>query len=256
MSEPTLVAKGGFSRLKIELSYDGTNYAGWAKQPDQITIQGEIEKALATILGVQVEVVAAGRTDAGVHATQQFIHVDIPDNYSEIENLAFRLNQLLKSDIRIIKSELAPNEFHARFSAKVRRYHYKIADGLQVLPPLSRFDTAEWFRKLDEGLMNEASAQLVGTHDFKAFCKFRADQNTVRNLREFSWHRDGSILVGEFEADAFCYSMVRNLVGAAVCIGEGRFPKEWLLKVLNEQERVSDSYVFPAHGLTLTSVKY
>ena len=104
--------------------------------------------------------------------------------------------------------------------------------------------------------MNEACAQLIGSHDFKAFCKYREDQNTVRNLREFKWERVENILVAHVAADSFCYSMVRNLVGAAVCIGEGRFPKEWILKVLNEQERVADSYVFPAKGLTLAEVNY
>jgi len=256
MSEPTLSPKSGFSRFKLELTYDGTNYFGWAKQPDQPTIQGAIESALATVIGSPIEAVVAGRTDAGVHASQQFIHIDIQNSTTEIENLAYRLNRLLNSDIRILKCEIAPRDFHARFSARARRYRYKIADGLQVIPPLERFDTAEWFRKLDEKLMNEACAELVGRHDFKAFCKFREIQNTVRTLREFSWHRSGEILIAEVEADSFCYSMVSNLVGAAVCIGEGRFPKEWILKVLNEQERIAESYVFPAKGLTLAAITY
>ena len=111
MSEPTLEPKSGFSRLKIELSYDGTNYSGWAKQPDQPTIQGAIESALATVIGSPIEAVVAGRTDAGVHASQQFIHIDIQNSTTEIENLAYRLNRLLNSDIRILKCEIAPRDF-------------------------------------------------------------------------------------------------------------------------------------------------
>ena len=255
MSEPTLSPKSGFSRFKLELTYDGTNYFGWARQPDLKTLQGEMEGALATIFGEKIESVVAGRTDSGVHAAQQFIHIDLPES-SPVENLVYRLNRILDSDIRVLNFERVSGDFHARFSAKSRKYIYKIADNNQIVPPLARFDTAEWFRPLDENLMNEACAQLIGSHDFKAFCKFREIQNTVRTLREFSWHRSGEILIAEVEADSFCYSMVRNLVGAAVCIGEGRFPKEWLLKVLTEQERISESYVFPAQGLTLVSITY
>ena len=255
MSEPTLSPKSGFSRFKLELTYDGTNYFGWAKQPDQKTLQGEIEGALATLFGEKIESIVAGRTDSGVHAKQQFIHIDLPES-SDIENLVYRLNRILDADIRALNVERVSGDFHARFSAKSRKYIYKIADNNQIVSPLARFDTADWFRPLDENLMNEACAQLIGSHDFKAFCKYREDQNTVRNLREFKWERVENILVAHVAADSFCYSMVRNLVGAAVCIGEGRFPKEWILKVLNEQERVADSYVFPAKGLTLAEVNY
>ena len=256
MNEPTLSPKSGLIRLKIELSYDGTNFAGWAKQPDQRTIQGEVEAALSKVIGIDAETIVAGRTDAGVHALAQIVHLDVPESYSDIENLAFKLNRILDGDIRIISCELAPENFHARYSALSRTYQYKIIDGLEVVPPLQRFDIAPWYRKLDEKLMSEASSLLLGTKDFEAFCKFRADQSTVRTLQEFSWRRDGQTLIATVRADSFCYSMVRNLVGAVVCIGEGRYEKGWIVKVLEEKERVSDSYVFPANGLTLVSVEF
>ena len=256
MNEPTLNPESGLIRLRIDLSYDGTNYAGWAKQPDQRTIQGEIEGALAKVIGSPVEAVTGARTDAGVHATGQVIHIDIPQSSTDIENLAFRLNQILDGDIRINNTSPAPKDFHARFSALSRTYKYKIIDGLKVVPPFARFDTATWFRHLDEKLMNEACAQLLGKHDFKAFCKFNPDQTTVRTLMEFNWERAGEVLEARVKANAFCHSMVRNLVGAAVCIGEQRFEKEWMVKVLEEQERVSNSYVFPASGLTLINIEY
>ncbi len=256
MNEPTLNPKSGLFRLKIILSYDGTNFAGWAKQPDQRTVQGEVEAALTKVISAPTETIVAGRTDAGVHALAQVIHLDIPESFTDIENLSFKLNRILDEDIRIINCESAPENFHARYSALSRTYQYKIIDGLAVVPPLNRYDTAGWYRKLDENLMNKASQLLIGTKDFKAFCKFRADQSTVRTLIEYSWKREDERLIATVRADSFCYSMVRNLVGAIVCIGEERYPLEWITKVLDEKERVSDSYVFPANGLTLASVEY
>ncbi len=262
--EPTLEPKSGFlalRRLKIELTYEGTNYAGWAFQPDQRTLQGEIESAISKIARTKVETIVAGRTDAGVHARQQFIHVDIPQNPLppditwDIPNWAYKLNRILDEDIRILKVEDAPPGFHARFSPTERRYEYKIADDLQIVKPLERFDVEPWYRKLDIDLMNEAGNYLLGEHDFKAFCKFREDQTTIRTLMKFHWRRaENGFLIADVRANAFCYSMVRNLVGAAVCVGEGRFPKEWVLEVLANKERVSDSYVFPGRGLTLTEI--
>jgi tRNA pseudouridine38-40 synthase len=257
MSKPTVSLASGFRRLRIDLAYDGTNYAGWAAQPDHRTIEGELTEALSKLAGTPVEPVVAGRTDAGVHAAAQVVHVDVPTEVDDTENWAFRLNRILDPDIRILRIEVAPAEFHARFSALSRQYEYRLADGNQIVKPLERFNTASWFRSLDVQRMNEVSALLLGEHDFTAFCKFREDQTTVRNLMKFNWMRLSSgILVADVLANAFCYSMVRNLVGAAVAVGEGRFEKEWALAILNNKERVSDSYVFPANGLSLVNVKY
>lgn len=256
MNEPTLNPKSGLLRFRLDLSYDGTNYAGWAKQPDQHTIQGALESALSKIIGIDVEILAGGRTDAGVHATGQVAHIDIPETFTETENLAYRINRVLNPDIRVKRIALAPKDFHARFSAKSRSYIYKIIDNNDVVPPLNRLDTATWYRKLDERAMNMAVKALLGKHDFKAFCKHNPDLNTVRDLKEFKFRRNGNLLEARVTANAFCYSMVRNLIGAAVCIGESRYEKDWIIKVLEERERVSDSYVFPASGLTLAEIKY
>ncbi len=261
--EPTLNPKSGFLRLKIELCYDGTNYAGWAYQPDQRTLEGELRGAISKMVRTDVELIVAGRTDAGVHATQQFVHIDIPQNPPapeinwDIPNWAYRLNRILDEDIRILEVTQAPVDFHARFSPMERHYIYKIADDLKTIPPLARFDIEPWYRNLDEDLMNDACNYLLGEHDFKAFCKFREDQTTVRTLMKFHWSRDANgYLQADVRANAFCYSMVRNLVGAAVAVGEGRFPKEWVLELLQNKERVSDSYVFPGRGLTLVKVVF
>ena len=173
MSEPTVTLASGFVRLRIDLTYDGTNYAGWAPQPDQRTIEGELTSAISKLAGVQVEPVVAGRTDAGVHATAQVMHVDVPKDADDIPNWVFRLNRILDQDIRILKVSIAADDFHARFSAIEREYQYRLADDNQILPPLERFNTSTWFRPLDVHRLNEVSSLLLGEHDFVAFCKFR-----------------------------------------------------------------------------------
>ena len=256
MSEPTLYPESGFLRLRIDLAYDGTNYAGWAKQPDQRTIQEEIENALVKITQSPIETVVAGRTDAGVHASGQVIHVDLPEN-SEIKELVFKLNRMLDEDIRILKVTVMDKGFHARFSATERSYTYTILDGNQVVSPLHRLDVAPWYRSLDVEILNSASALLIGNHDFAAFCKFREGATTVRNLNRFNWVRDDAgYLIANIAANAFCYSMVRNLVGAVVCVAEGRNNYDWISAMLANKERVPDSLVFVARGLTLRHVEY
>ena len=256
MTEPTLYPESGFRRLRIELAYDGTNFSGWAVQPDRRTVQLCVEDAISKIARLNVETIVAGRTDAGVHATGQVIHVDVPENMG-LDDLGYKLNRILDEDIRINQIEIAPPAFHARFSALRRYYEYRILDENKVIPPLARFNTASWYRPLDVDVMNQASALLLGTNDYAAFCKFREGGTTIRTLEKYSWHRDrDGYLVADVVADAFCYSMVRNLVGAIVCVADGRKDPDWISTLLANKERVSDSLVFPARGLTLYQVDY
>jgi len=256
MTEPTLYPESGFLRLRIDLAYDGSNFSGWAIQPDRRTVQAQVEEAIKKIARVRIESIVAGRTDAGVHATGQVIHVDIPDSIA-IEDLAYKLNRILDEDIRINRIEVAPPAFHARFSALRRYYQYRILDENKVIQPLARLNTAGWYRPLDLNLMNQASKLLLGTNDFAAFCKYREGATTVRTLEKYEWVRDSEgYLVADVVADAFCYSMVRNLVGAVVCVADGRFEPSWIKTLLENKERVSDSLVFPARGLTLYKVDY
>ena len=256
MTEPTLYPESGFLRLRIDLAYDGSNFSGWAIQPDRRTVQAQVEEAIEKIARVRIESIVAGRTDAGVHATGQVIHVDIPDSIA-IEDLAYKLNRILDEDIRINRIEVAPPAFHARFSALRRYYQYRILDENKVIQPLARLNTAGWYRPLDLDLMKQASKLLLGTNDFAAFCKYREGATTVRTLEKYEWVRDSEgYLVADVVADAFCYSMVRNLVGAVVCVADGRFEPSWIKTLLENKERVSDSLVFPARGLTLYKVDY
>lgn len=256
MTEPTLYPESGFCRLRIDLSYDGTNFFGWAIQPDRRTVQESVERALSTAAQLAVQTVVAGRTDAGVHASGQVIHVDVPESL-ELENLLYKLNRILDEDVRINQIQIAPSAFHARFSALRRHYKYRILDANKVVQPLARFNTVPWFRQLDLDLLNRASTLLLGTHNFAAFCKFREGGTTIRTLQSFCWTRDHEgVLTADVIADAFCYSMVRNLIGAIVCVADGRKDFAWVSTILENRERVSDSQVFPAHGLTLYQVDY
>ena len=256
MTEPTLYPESGFRRLRIDLAYDGTNFSGWAIQPDRRTVQEVVETALSTVAQSPAQTIVAGRTDAGVHATGQVIHVDLPETL-ELEDLAYKLNRILDEDVRINAIEIAPTAFHARFSALRRCYEYRILDENRVIQPLARLNTAPWYRPLDVDVMNRASALLLGTHNYAAFCKYREGATTIRTLETYQWRRDEEgCLVADVVADAFCYSMVRNLVGAIVCVADGRKGPEWISTLLEDKERVSDSLVFPARGLTLYKVDY
>lgn len=262
MKEPTLTPESGFLRFRIDFSYDGTNFSGWAKQRDQRTVQGEMEAALEPITRNPISLQVAGRTDAGVHATNQVAHFDLPErdqngNEWDLSDVTYRLNRILPEDIRIHQTSLAPKFFHARFSALSRSYIYKIADGGQLLPPLLRYDTATWYRPLDVEKMNEAIRPLLGEHDFASYCKARDTGTTIRTLKEFSLKRESNnFITATITADAFCHSMVRSLIGAAVCVGEGRFEPTWMKELLDGKERIGESLVFPARGLTLTNVTY
>ena len=256
MTEPTLYPESGFRRLRIDLAYDGTNFSGWAIQPDRRTVQEVVETALSTVAQSPAQTIVAGRTDAGVHATGQVIHVDLPESL-ELEDLVYKLNRILDEDVRINAIEIAPVAFHARFSALRRYYEYRILDENKVIQPLARLNTAPWYRPLDVDVMNRASALLLGTHNYAAFCKYREGATTIRTLETYQWRRDEEgCLVADVVADAFCYSMVRNLVGAIVCVADGRKDPEWISTLLEDKERVSDSLVFPARGLTLYKVDY
>jgi tRNA pseudouridine38-40 synthase len=261
MAQPTLFPESGFRRLRLDIAYDGTNFFGWAAQPDRRTIQDLVEEALSRIARVDVESIVAGRTDAGVHATGQVVHVDVPDVIFDGEltykDLRYKLNRILDEDVRIMEITDAPAGFHARFSALRRYYSYKILDNNDVIPPLSRHDVASWYRPLDVDLMNQASALVLGHHDFAAFCKYKEGGTTIRTLEKYHWQRTTEgLLVADVVADAFCYSMVRNLVGAVVCVADGRKDPSWMGELLANKERVSDSLVFPARGLTLYQVDY
>ncbi len=246
-------------RVRLDLSYDGTDFAGWARQPGQRTVQGTVEDALHTILRGPAVLTVAGRTDAGVHATGQVAHADIPaGSWADLcDSLLRRLAGVLPRDVRVRSLAPSPAGFDARFSALTRCYGYRLTDSPWGVEPLRRPDTVHWPRRLDPHAMQVAAAGLLGAHDFAAYCRRRPNATTIRTLTKLNWRRDpDGTVVACFEADAFCHSMVRSLVGALLDVGTGLRPTDWPIRILRGGVRDARVNVAPAHGLTLLQVRY
>jgi tRNA pseudouridine38-40 synthase len=244
------------TRLRLDLAYDGAGFHGWATQPGLRSVQEELERAIATVLRLDapVPLTCAGRTDTGVHARGQVVHVDLDDVDPDV--VARRLRRILPDDISLMGLAEAPPGFDARFSALERRYVYRLADRPGA-DPLTRGHVVAWPRGLDVDAMNAAAAQLLGEHDFAAFCRKRAGATTIRTLRELSTTRSAEGLVETtVRADAFCHSMVRSLMGALVAVGEGRHELAWAGDVLTAGVRDPRVKVMPPHGLVLEEVVY
>ncbi|MFJ8309078.1 MULTISPECIES: tRNA pseudouridine(38-40) synthase TruA [unclassified Streptomyces] len=252
----------GLVRVRLDLSYDGKDFSGWAKQPGgRRTVQGEIEGALRTVTRSEetYDLTVAGRTDSGVHARGQVAHVDLPEDVwaEHREKLLRRLAGRLPHDVRIWRVAKAPNGFNARFSAVWRRYAYRVTDNPGGVDPLLRGHVLWHDWELDVEAMNAASADLLGEHDFAAYCKKREGATTIRTLQELSWVRgDDGIVTATVRADAFCHNMVRSLVGALLYVGDGHRGPEWPGKVLAAAVRDSSVHVVKPHGLTLEEVGY
>ena len=262
-------------RLRLDISYDGSDFHGWAKQPGLRTVQGEIEDALQQVTRAEnvSQLTVGGRTDAGVHARGQVAHVDLGER--ELRNwlrseyqgenlntqlMRRRLNGLLHrnaEDAQIQAISEVTRDFDARFSALARRYEYRIADEGAFIDPLQRRFTVRVEHSLDDELLNTASSSLLGLRDFATFCKAREGATSIRTLQKFEWVRDDSgVLVGTIQADAFCHSMVRALVGGVTAVASGKFSGSELLALADSLERTSKFVVMPAHGLSLEEIYY
>jgi tRNA pseudouridine38-40 synthase len=258
-------------RLRLDLAYDGTDFSGWAVQPQRRTVAGCLSDALAHLFADLAGLTVAGRTDAGVHATGQVCHVDVPRAAFEdlgaahgkrppidpAASLLRRLAGLLPDDLRVHGVSVAPPGFDARFSALSRRYEYRVTDAPGGGNPLQRRYTLAWGRPLDVPSLAAAAAGMVGEHDFAAFCRHKDDATTIRAISRLVWRREADgVLVATVEADAFCWSMVRSLIGALLAVGDGRRPVGWPASLLSRSVRADDVMVAPAHGLTLVAVGY
>ncbi|WP_245708615.1 tRNA pseudouridine(38-40) synthase TruA [Ruania alba] len=261
MNTPTI-------RIRLDLGYDGTEFSGWAAQPGRRTVEGELAAGMARVLRLpSVRLTVAGRTDAGVHARGQVVHVDLPEqawaaapgrsDRTPGVALVHRLAAVLPRDIVVRHAERAPDGFDARFSAIWRRYAYRIADDAQHRDPLTRAWVTWHRRTLDVSAMDLAAQLLLGEHDFAAYCRPREGATTIRTLLDFRWSRDEhDLAVAHVRADAFCHSMVRALVGASLAVGEGRREVSWPAEVLRAGVRDSAVGVAPARGLALEEVRY
>ena len=246
---------GGSVRLRLGISYDGTDFAGWARQPGLRTVCGVLEEHLTKVLREDVQLTVAGRTDAGVHAEGQVAHLDTSAE-PDLQKLVHRMARFLPRDVRITSIAFAHKDFDARFSAIRRHYVYRVTTAPYGAEPLEARFRVGVRRGLDVDAMQDASSRLLGLHDFAAFCRHRDGATTVRELQRFSWRQSGDRLDAHVSADAFCWSMVRSLVGAAIAVGEGRRAPEWVAGLLDERARSSAVTVAPAHGLSLVGVDY
>ena len=238
---------------RIDLSYDGTGYRGYASQVGLRTVQGELESALETILGTGVVTSVAGRTDAGVHARHQVVSFQHP--YLDPVPLARSLNGILGPEMSFMAISETQEDFSARFSATWRRYRYLIDRG-PAPDPLRRHEA--WFpgRVVDLQLMREVAADLVGEHDFSSFCRHVEGKSNVRRLTSAEWVENGDFLEFWVKANAFCHQMVRSLVGHTYDIGRGFTEPGSTAAVIAARDRSQVATVAPAHGLTLWEVGY
>ncbi len=248
-------------RIRLDLSYDGGEFSGWAAQPGRRTVEETLGTALGHVLRLDAppRLTVAGRTDAGVHARGQVAHADVPGQAwaAHADAAPRRLGRALPPDLRVRAIGPAPDGFDARFSALWRRYSYRVCDDPASADPLRRHDTLWHPRRLDLAAMNDAAAGLLGEHDFAAFCRRRDGATTVRALRRLDWLRDADgVAVGTVVADAFCHNLVRALVGALLAVGEGGRLPSWPAEVLAAAIRDPAVRVVPPYGLCLEEVRY
>ena len=252
-------------RWRLDISYDGTNFSGWAAQAGRRTVQGELEVWLARILRLaeHPRLVCAGRTDAGVHARGQVAHVDLDAAIVDdgATALTRRLNGVLGGDCVVRRISVAPPGFDARFGAIWRRYVYGISDSGVPPDPLYRYQIAQLPVEVDLARFHEEAGALLGLRDFGAFCRQREGASTIRTLLELAGRRIASgpmagVIECSVRADAFCHSMVRSLVGALVAVATGQRDHDWLVAVTERAVRDPAIIVMPAAGLTLEEVRY
>jgi tRNA pseudouridine38-40 synthase len=250
-------------RLRIDLAYDGAPYAGFARQPDQLTVQGALEGALERLLGQPVATTGAGRTDRGVHALAQVVHLDVvatPPRAAtalrDLPSLRSRLDHLVGPAITIWTVRPVPAHFDARFSARTRGYRYRLVDA-PAADPVRRVDRWHVGEPLEVGAMRRGARLLLGEHDFASFCRRAPGRTTVRRLTEVtvSRPRAGRVDV-RLEGTAFCHQQVRSIVGCLVEVGRGRQAPTWIGEVLAARDRAAAARVAPPQGLTLERVGY
>ena len=265
---------GGFLRVRLDVSYDGGPFSGWALQPGRRTVQGVLEEALHMLLRRAVRVTVAGRTDAGVHARGQVVHLDLTEaewlglpRGHELDPAVAMLRRIrgalsrvlgdLTGAVEVHRISLAPPGFDARFSALWRRYSYRIADGPALWDPLGRYSTLWHKNPLDVSLLNEGASKLLGLQNFLSFCKPREGATTIRELQRFEFTRaEDGVIVATIQADAFCHNMVRALIGSALYVGEGVEEPGWLHERLLARKRDAKSVLAAPHPLVLEEVAY
>jgi tRNA pseudouridine38-40 synthase len=239
-------------RYFIELSYDGTPFVGWQRQPSGDSVQSCLEDALSILFRKPLSIVGAGRTDAGVHAHQLFAHVDLDEHVDQ--DLTFRLNKLLPKEIAVRNIIAVAQDAHARFDAVSRSYRYHITT--QKNPFLQK-RSYQFAKPLDLDLMNQAAKILIDHEDFKCFSKSKTDVKTyVCDIQQVHWQQNGSELVFFIQANRFLRNMVRSIVGTLIEVGLRKISISDFEAILASRDRSQAGYSVPAHGLYLEKVNY
>ncbi len=252
-------------RIALGVEYDGAPFCGWQSQAEGSTVQDTLQSALSQIAGDQItnehtaaepiSVIAAGRTDTGVHALEQVVHFDTQAE-RPLTAWVRGVNALLPPSIAVRWAHPVPDEFHARFSAHGRSYRYFLIN--RAVRPAIQASKVGWFHApLDVTLMQTAAQYLLGAHDFSAFRAAQCQaKSPVKHLHQLDIHRQDEMLIFDFSADAFLHHMVRNIIGCLVYVGKGKYPPSWLSEVLASRERSLAAPTFAPDGLYLRRIKY
>ncbi len=244
------------SRIAMSLEYDGSAYCGWQSQPGQLTVQTTLEHALTRIAAHPIEVVCAGRTDKGVHASEQIIHFD-SDSLRDERAWIWGGNSYLPKNIRLHWARTVSDDFHARFSAQSRRYAYVLQT--TAIPPaiLEPYISWHWRGGLNVEAMSKAAALFLGEHDFSSLRAAGCQAKTaIRKIIFSELKQQQNFIIFEVEANAFLYHMVRNIMGVLLEIGWGRQPLDWVKELLEAKDRRLAALTAPPNGLYLSQVKY
>lgn len=242
-------------RIRLILAYDGTNYVGWQTQPNGVSVQETVEKALSEVTKAPVVLHGSGRTDSGVHAAAQVAHFDTEARMAA-DKFAIAANMHLPPDIRVLWSEECSPDFHARFSAKKKQYRYTVRVGMHA-DVFSRLTALQLHHVPDLAAMQRAAMDAIGTHDFRAFMSTGTRmENTVRTIEQSEWTQNGPFLVYTVTGNGFLYNMVRILVGTMLEIGFGLRAEDSIRVALETQNRSDAGPTAPAHGLLLARVCY
>jgi len=242
-------------RIALGIEYDGFPFCGWQSQAEGQTVQDTLQSALSQIAGEQISVVAAGRTDTGVHAVEQVVHFNT-EVVRPLTAWVRGVNAMLPGSIAVRWSHPVPDEFHARFSAHGRNYRYLLIN--RATRPAIQVGKVGWYHtSLDLELMQAASEHLLGKHDFSAFRAAQCQaKSPVKSVSKLNVSRKSEMFIFDIKADAFLHHMVRNIVGCLVYVGKGKYPPNWLAEVLASRERSLAAPTFSPDGLYLQRIKY
>ncbi len=242
-------------RVKLTVSYDGTAYCGWQVQPNGLTVQEVLNRALSDLLKEEIHTIGASRTDAGVHARGNVAVFDTAARMPA-EKISFALNTRLPEDIRIQKSEEVPMEFHPRFTSTIKTYEYKILN-TTFQDPLRRLDSVHWYGRLDLDRMRDAAKRLEGTHDFRGFATAKGpEDNTVRTIYRTELTKEDDMIRFRITGNGFLYNMVRIIVGTLMEVGRGSLEPEQINVILETKDREQAGPTARAQGLTLLEIRY